>query len=550
MSQLYRERILLKKALDANDMEESKRLFESSEDQYELICELLRYELEDTEKIKFLLDLYTGDINYQDNNNQWTLLHWAADFRLAGMVAILLNRPGINVNILDECGLTPLGIAIDGAVIEVIDLLLEDPRIDINIKGDNGQGYLHHIVLLENKELLPVFKKILNHPNIDVNTKTDQGSTPLHYACTRNHEFVQLLLEREDILVNEKNNSNWETPLFLAFNNNNDIQCAELMIADPRVDVNIANMYGVTLIEKLVLDGVHPKEIELVLTRQDLVIAQPPETTLLHLCIQYTGRYYIQIFELLLKKTNLSVNAQDGDGNTPLHIASQRFNYETFPILLSQPDIDVRIKNKLNQPALKVDLYKVNNKFIDGLVEKILLAPNMDVVENAIPSENGGTFVHQYLLIKAKNMGILKPIPDSIWKILNSNINVVNEAGEVPIMMFNEAYTDELYASKVKEISKILDILVKSPSIEMDAVDENGNNMFLHFLTTLLRKRNEDSIAMNIKEINAYLTMLASKGVNPTLPNNNGQTIVELGQGLPNRIQEHIVDIIAKFMNK
>jgi hypothetical protein len=55
---------------------------------------------------------------------------------------------------------------------------------------------------------------------------------------------------------------------------------------------------------------------------------------------------------------------------------------------------------------------------------------------------------------------------------------------------------------------------------------------------------------MNIKEINAYLTMLASKGVNPTLPNNNGQTIVDLSEGLPNKIQEQIVGIIAKFVNK
>jgi ankyrin repeat protein len=251
-----------------------------------------------------------------------------------------------------------------------------------------------------------------------------------------------------------------------------------------------------------------------------------------------------------LKKTNLSVNAQDRDGNTPLHIASQRFNYENFPILLSQPNIDVRIKNRVNQPALKVDLYAVNNKFIDGLVEKILWAPNVDVVENAIPSENGGTFVHQYLLIKAKNMGSPQPIPDSIWNILNSNINILDEAGQVPIMMLNKAYTEELYASKVKEVSKILDNLVQNPSIELDAVDKNGNNMFLHFLTTLRSKRSGDSIAMNIKEINTYLTMLASKGVNPTLPNNNGQTIVDLSEGLPNKIQEQIVGIIAKFVNK
>jgi hypothetical protein len=74
--------------------------------------------------------------------------------------------------------------------------------------------------------------------------------------------------------------------------------------------------------------------------------------------------------------------------------------------------------------------------------------------------------------------------------------------------------------------------------------------MFLHFLTTLRSKRSGDSIAMNIKEINTYLTMLASKGVNPTLPNNNGETIVDLSEGLPNKIQEHIVGIIAKFVNK
>ena len=139
------------------------------------------------------------DVNIQ-NNDGITALMRAAFGNSKEIVNLLLNHKDINVNIQDDEGNTALMHTvlegseevikllqshsnIDRDVIvrrtkEKVELLLDHPDIDVNIRDEKGKTALVHAVEQNNKEEVEL---LLNHPNvkdkIDVNLKCDWGKT-------------------------------------------------------------------------------------------------------------------------------------------------------------------------------------------------------------------------------------------------------------------------------------------------------------------------------------------------------------------------------------
>lgn len=125
--------------------------------------------------------------------------------RSVKMVELLLTRSDLDVNILDGEGRSPLWCT---AVTRVADVLLADPRTDVNLSGgpelkheyesigaydifefggggnatwvelsQEGWTKLHQVLFYStNTKLL---KRLLMHPHIDVNKTTPDGETPL-----------------------------------------------------------------------------------------------------------------------------------------------------------------------------------------------------------------------------------------------------------------------------------------------------------------------------------------------------------------------------------
>ena len=56
------------------------------------------------------------------------------DFRIA-IAHILLQQKGINVNIQDDDGNTPLHLAVERRMSKVVTMLLKNPLIDVDIKN-------------------------------------------------------------------------------------------------------------------------------------------------------------------------------------------------------------------------------------------------------------------------------------------------------------------------------------------------------------------------------------------------------------------------------
>ncbi len=75
--------------------------------------------------------------------------------------------------------------------LSTVDLLLERGA-DPSIKGKNGSTPLHFAARRGNEEIVKV---LLEHPKVNVNVTDGSGKTPLHIACSEGHRKVcQLLL--------------------------------------------------------------------------------------------------------------------------------------------------------------------------------------------------------------------------------------------------------------------------------------------------------------------------------------------------------------------
>ena len=95
----------------------------------------------------------------------------------------------------------------------MVALLLQQPRIEINIPDDNGSTPLHVPAINGAFPELDLVELLLKHPRININAKPKEGYTALHWAgCSNREELLELLLNQAEI--DKKATSNREASLF------------------------------------------------------------------------------------------------------------------------------------------------------------------------------------------------------------------------------------------------------------------------------------------------------------------------------------------------
>jgi len=98
----------------------------------------------------------------------------------AGVVKEILEHGGDVVDVNRLIRGSALTNACDSGNTEILELLLNDPKIDVNQKIFRGSTLLHHVC---QKNQLPQLQRVLQVPTLDFNQQSDLGSTPLMVAC-------------------------------------------------------------------------------------------------------------------------------------------------------------------------------------------------------------------------------------------------------------------------------------------------------------------------------------------------------------------------------
>ena len=120
-----------------------------------------------------------------------TALSWAAAKGSEESIELLLKQPGIELDIPDQFGQTPLLRSADAGHTKSIRMLL-DKRANVKLADCEGRTALSLAAIKGHK----VVAKLLLKNNADVNAQDKKGNTPLALAAEKDHDaVVRFLLE-------------------------------------------------------------------------------------------------------------------------------------------------------------------------------------------------------------------------------------------------------------------------------------------------------------------------------------------------------------------
>jgi ankyrin repeat protein len=422
-----------------------------------------------TETFKMLLEnTETENVNKIDKVG-YTPLQWAFYTRSLEKIKMLMDKgANIEIHVNDVNGDSPLQLAVQrwGHAPEeefqiIQELLAQKVTTQQTIERKNNKGYtaLHSALLLQSD----CFSTFLLEQGADVDIATEDGSTSLHLAvqwpgCRDN--LLLLILKS----TNELNaiNQNGKTALHCALESQSSIACKMLLEMEDN-DVNIVTADGeialhlaakwpgigaelfTTLLGKtteinrpdskgrtplhcaLLFKSVTATEI--LLNKDATVDVEAQEFnkfTALHLAASWSN-IPINLFEIILGKSEANLNAQDKYGRTALHCAIlSKSETLIYKLLDAKADATIHtIERKLTPLHLAADWRQPNVPDISTHLFNKILTKSSSIV-NAKGSR-GQTALHFALASHSTTA------TDALLKHENLDVNIETEEHELAI---------------------------------------------------------------------------------------------------------------------
>ncbi|WP_265030399.1 ankyrin repeat domain-containing protein [Wolbachia endosymbiont (group B) of Athalia cordata] len=356
------------------------------------------------------------------------------------LIKCLINQPGVDVNVRGLNGKTPLHCAIEFDELSMVDLLLTKKNINPFVEDNEGKTSLDYAKEGEKAEILQALinnkygseqdnllhlaamigevnaVRYLIGKGVDVNVRNALHHTPLHLAAGIGHENVVKILVKEGNAEIDVFDARNQTPMHYAVNNKK-LEIVKLLLK-LGADVNSARMGQ----NSMKLSPVHIAVSNTNYDERDLCL---------------------DILKCLIKEPNAQVNLQDYESKTPLHYAER---LKTIEVLLTREDID---------PLVKDDSGKTPFDYAKPEIKKAL-------VSNKYGSEKNS------LLHLAAQRGEIE-IVDAILKE-EINIDIVNNKGLSPIYLAAEKrhlHVVKLLLKKGANYTPVLHLAIKSNNLEL-----------------------------------------------------------------------------------
>nr|CAH7769166.1 unnamed protein product [Callosobruchus chinensis] len=356
------------------------------------------------------------------------------------LIKCLINQPGLDVNVRGLNGKTPLHCAIEFDELSMVDLLLTKKNINPFVEDNEGKTSLDYAkeekkaeilkALISNKygseqdSLLHLAAMIgevnavryLIGKGIDVNVRNALHHTPLHLAAGIGHAEVVKILIREGNAEIDVFDARNQTPMHYAVNNKK-LEIVKLLL-ELGADVNSARIGQ----NSMKLSPVHIAVSNTNYDERDLCL---------------------DILKCLIKEPNAQVNLQDYENRTPLHYAER---LKTIEVLLTREDID---------PLVKDDNGKTPFDYAKPEIKKALMS-------NKYGSEKNS------LLHLAAQRGEIELV-ESILKE-EIDIDISNNKGLSPIYLAAEKghlHVVKLLLKKGANYTPVLHSAIKSNNLEL-----------------------------------------------------------------------------------
>eukprot|EP00761_Pharyngomonas_kirbyi_P008879 gb/GECH01008891.1/.p1 GENE.gb/GECH01008891.1/~~gb/GECH01008891.1/.p1 ORF type:complete len:419 (+),score=83.96 gb/GECH01008891.1/:1-1257(+) len=240
-------------------------------------------------------------------------------------------RDYIDVNVQTKSGFTPLQQACAKGNEHAVNLLLDHPKIDIELLNNNKNNALHIAARAGNATIISLLSRV--YQNLE--QRGQKGRTPLK------------------ILIDNKK---WKSVSILISNANIDIQYLINSPYNEAIFKVLIHLNQISLIETLIQYIEHSQ-------KQELFISASAEDNpvVMNFLLQNYGDY-------------VKLNAQNKSEETALHKACMMGSYHAAQFLLSQPGIDPYIMCYVYAPLTLACLYGRKK-----IVELFIFDYNIDV---------------------------------------------------------------------------------------------------------------------------------------------------------------------------
>ena len=269
------------------------------------------------------------DVDSKDPKYGQTPLMYACRRGQTASVRLLLQH-GANVNMYSHRGSCPIHEAVNARNLDVLQILLEDDKIDVNAPHLMKYG-MTALAIAARENYPEIAIALLQHDKVDINIEDLEGITALSHAIeVAGMKVAECILDRQErgVILDAKN---WKgsTALSLAAEKGMDDLVVKLLSkgADPSVQ---DDQGGGTAILRAI-DGDHLSTVRIMVEHGvDIDCLDDEDRGLLHGAAT-GGRD--DIVQLLLDK-GLDPNCIDKRGKTPLHDASRGGYLTTVRTLL------------------------------------------------------------------------------------------------------------------------------------------------------------------------------------------------------------------------
>lgn len=409
-------------------------------------------------------------LNYQDER-QATALHYATAH--PACLKRLLQTAEIDINTQDKSGLTPLNYAIcsNECNIKSVQLLLDAPGIDVNLPDDNKYSPLSNAIVFKKKECAEL---LLNSPALVIdaadkkfNTSriAEKGMPEIAELLRKKlverakewlpkqsrHEAVVALAERRGI-----KSADYKTSIYQAIQENDTELLFRLIAAEADINIeengNVSPLYKAAELGKVdcvrlllaapsirthswspinlaIISDNSEQFKELCTSPQNVNQADSYGDTPLHWAANL-GKH--DMLQALLEVSDQAVNTPDAMKNTPLHLAAQNGHAKCVRLLLNIPTIKVNSKTKYSEST---PLMRAAGEGHAECVQLLLNSPEIDI--NQVDS------MKYTALHTAVDEGRIECVR-LLLAAPNIKINKRTEDGCTPLSLAKEANNEEI----------------------------------------------------------------------------------------------------------